>query len=68
MFDKGSNLINQNKITSESCKTKDLWITDFILFQNVNKVALGFTTKEIGLIEEFKNSSLLNIDLILYLK
>lgn len=48
LYDKNCQMINNSKINSESCKTKDLWITDFVLLQNVNKVALGFTTKEIG--------------------
>ena len=51
LYDKNSQMINNSKINSESCKTKDLWITDFVLLQNVNKVALGFTTKEIGIYE-----------------
>jgi hypothetical protein len=49
MYDKNFNISNSTKVQSDSCKSKDLWITDYILLQNVNKIALGFTTKEIGL-------------------
>ncbi len=48
MYDKTFNITNGTKVSSDSCKSKDLWITDYILLQNVNKIALGFTTKEIG--------------------
>ena len=48
MYDKTFNITNGTKVNSDSCKSKDLWITDYNLLQNVNKIALGFTTKEIG--------------------
>ena len=48
MYDKNFNVSNSTKVNSDSCKSKDLWITDYILLQNVNKIALCFTTKEIG--------------------
>ena len=48
MYDKGSNVVNSNKIYIESCKSKDLWVTDFAVLQNINKVVVSFTTKEIG--------------------
>ncbi len=40
-------MTNNTKINSESCKSKDLWVTDFVVLQNINKVVLAFTTKEI---------------------
>ena len=48
MFDKNMGLVNSAKINTESCKSKDLWVTDFVILQNVNKVVLAYTTKEIG--------------------
>ena len=51
MYDKTFNITNGAKVNSDSCKTKDLWITDYILLQNVNKIALAFTTKEIAIYE-----------------
>lgn len=41
-------MVNNTKLNTESCKSKDLWVTDFIILQNVNKLAIAFTTKEIG--------------------
>lgn len=51
MYDKTFSITNGTKVSSDSCKSKDLWITDYILLQNVNKIALGFTTKEIAIYE-----------------
>ncbi|XP_076812547.1 cilia- and flagella-associated protein 337-like [Clavelina lepadiformis] len=36
------------KISTESVKPRDLWITDFVLLPNVNKIAVSFTSKEIA--------------------
>lgn len=36
------------KTQTDSCKTRDLWVTDFVILQNINKIALSFTSKEIG--------------------
>jgi hypothetical protein len=36
------------KTHTDSCKTRDLWVTDFVILQNINKIALSFTSKEIG--------------------
>jgi hypothetical protein len=36
------------KATTESCKIRDLWITDFVLMTNVNKVAIAYTSKELS--------------------
>ncbi|CAF3375554.1 unnamed protein product [Rotaria socialis] len=35
------------KAGTESCKIRDLWITDFVLMTNVNKVAVAYTSKEL---------------------
>ena len=36
------------KTGTDSCKARDLWVTYFVILQNVNKIALAFTSKEIG--------------------
>ncbi|PAA94333.1 hypothetical protein BOX15_Mlig001871g2 [Macrostomum lignano] len=36
------------RTSSDACKQRDLWVTDFVLLQNVSKVAVGFTSKEIA--------------------
>lgn len=36
------------KAATESCKVRDLWITDFALMTNVNKVAIAYTSKELS--------------------
>lgn len=37
------------RTASESCRTKDLWVTGFVpLPPPINKIALAFTSKEIG--------------------
>jgi hypothetical protein len=36
------------KAATESCKIRDLWITDFVLMTNVNKVAIAYTSKELS--------------------
>jgi len=36
------------KTNTDSCKARDLWVTYFVILQNINKVALSFTSKEIG--------------------
>ncbi|XP_076081504.1 cilia- and flagella-associated protein 337-like isoform X1 [Mytilus galloprovincialis] len=37
------------KTQTDSCKTRDLWVTDFVILQNINKIALSFTSKEIAI-------------------
>ncbi len=49
MFGSGVNLIHTAKIHHDSCKLRDLWVTDFVIMPNVNKIAVAFTTKEIGI-------------------
>ncbi|XP_064645218.1 WD repeat-containing protein 49-like isoform X2 [Lineus longissimus] len=46
----GQNLKLQRslKTGTESCKARDLWVTDFIPLPNINKIALSFTSKEIA--------------------
>ena len=36
------------KAITESCKVRDLWITDFVLMANGNKVAIAYTSKELS--------------------
>jgi hypothetical protein len=45
------NMVNNTKVYTDSCKSKDLWVTDFIVLQNVNKIVLAYTTKEIEIYE-----------------
>ena len=49
----GQNLKIQRslKTGTDTCKMRDLWVTHFVLLPNVNKVALAFTSKEIGKIQ-----------------
>ncbi len=46
----GQNLKLQRslKTGTDTCKARDLWVTHFTSLQNVNKIALAFTSKEIG--------------------
>ncbi|WAR03587.1 WDR49-like protein [Mya arenaria] len=37
------------KTGTDSCKARDLWVTYFVILQNVNKIALAFTSKEIAI-------------------
>ena len=48
VYDYNMNLTIHNKASSTSCKSKDLWVTDFAVLMNANKIAVAFTTKEIG--------------------
>ena len=36
------------KAPTESSKMRDLWITDFVLMPNLNKVAISYTSKELS--------------------
>ncbi|XP_064596054.1 WD repeat-containing protein 49-like isoform X2 [Liolophura sinensis] len=36
------------KTGTDSCKARDLWVTHFVPLQNINKIALSFTSKEIA--------------------
>nr|XP_018668447.1 WD repeat-containing protein 49-like [Ciona intestinalis] len=36
------------KLSWDSIKARDLWVTDFVLLPNVNKIAVSFTSKEIA--------------------
>ena len=46
----GPNLKLQRSIKAgtDSCRARDLWITHFVHLHNINKIALAFTSKEIG--------------------
>jgi hypothetical protein len=48
VYDNNVNLTSNAKVSSTSCKSRDLWVTDFTILSNVNKIGLAFTTKEIG--------------------
>ncbi|XP_048251647.1 WD repeat-containing protein 49-like isoform X1 [Haliotis rufescens] len=37
------------KTGTDSCKARDLWVTHFVPLQNINKIALAFTSKEIAI-------------------
>ncbi|ELU05069.1 hypothetical protein CAPTEDRAFT_229382 [Capitella teleta] len=47
----GQNLKLQRnlKTGTDTCRARDLWMTDFIPLQNINKIALAFTSKEIAI-------------------
>ncbi|XP_036371011.1 WD repeat-containing protein on Y chromosome-like [Octopus sinensis] len=46
-----SNLQQQRceKLTTESCRSKDLWVTHFTPMLNTNKMAVAYTSKEIAI-------------------
>ena len=48
MYDNNLTMINNTKISSGNYKARDLWVTDFVILPNVNKIAVTFTKKEIG--------------------
>lgn len=49
MWDQQIRLQRTLRISTDSCKSRDLWVTNFTVLANINKIALGFTSKEIGL-------------------
>lgn len=50
LFDTNVNMTFHTKADNETreCKSRDLWVTDFVVMLNANKIALAVTTKEIG--------------------
>lgn len=48
MWDQELKLQRMLKTGTDSCRSRDLWVTYFTILPNVNKVALCFTSKEIG--------------------
>ncbi|CAH8848703.1 unnamed protein product [Trichobilharzia szidati] len=36
------------KVSTESCRPRDTFVTDFVVMPNINKVAIAFTSKEIA--------------------
>ncbi|PAA70774.1 hypothetical protein BOX15_Mlig005513g1 [Macrostomum lignano] len=36
------------RVGTEACRQRDLWVTGFAVLQNVSKIAIGFTSKEIA--------------------
>ncbi|KAK2183025.1 hypothetical protein NP493_327g03000 [Ridgeia piscesae] len=49
MWDQELKLQRTLKTSTDSCRSRDLWVTYFTVLSNVNKVALCFTSKEIAL-------------------
>ena len=41
------------KTGTDTCRMRDLWVTHFVVLHNINKIALGFTSKEIGIIHVY---------------
>ncbi|XP_059162775.1 WD repeat-containing protein 49-like isoform X2 [Physella acuta] len=37
------------KTGTDACRSRDIWVTHFVPLQNVNKIALAFTSKEIAI-------------------
>ncbi|CAH1788695.1 unnamed protein product [Owenia fusiformis] len=48
MWGQNMKLQRHLKTGTESCKARDLWVTHFVALQNINKIALAFTSKEIA--------------------
>ena len=46
----GQNLKLQRslKTGTDTCRARDIWITHFVLLPNINKIAIAYTSKEIG--------------------
>ncbi|UJR35381.1 hypothetical protein I4U23_028138 [Adineta vaga] len=47
LYDDETQFYKTFKATTENCKLRDLWITDFVFMSNNNKIALSYTSKEI---------------------
>lgn len=37
------------KVSTDSCRSRDIWVTDYALMPNINKIAVAYTSKEIGM-------------------
>ena len=37
------------KTGTDSCRARDLWVTNYVPLHNINRIALSFTSKEIGM-------------------
>uniref|UniRef100_A0A3P8TTE5 WD repeat domain 49 n=1 Tax=Amphiprion percula TaxID=161767 RepID=A0A3P8TTE5_AMPPE len=40
-------LVNTHRLQNSTVAPKDLWVTDMVLLQNVHKIAVSFTSKEV---------------------
>ncbi|ESO89700.1 hypothetical protein LOTGIDRAFT_124680, partial [Lottia gigantea] len=49
MWNQDLKLQKSLKISTGAYRARDLWVMDFVLLQNVNKIALAFTSKEIAI-------------------
>ncbi|CAF1205487.1 unnamed protein product [Adineta ricciae] len=47
IYDDDMQLFKSISASTENCKSRDLWITDFALMPNNSKIALAYTSKEI---------------------
>ncbi|KAA0184030.1 WD repeat-containing protein 49, partial [Fasciolopsis buskii] len=36
------------KVSTDSCRSRDIWVTDYALMPNINKIAVAYTSKEIA--------------------
>ena len=41
-------VVRSLKTGTDACRSRDLWVTHFTVLPNINKIALSFTSKEIG--------------------
>ena len=48
MWNQNLKLQRSLKTGTDSCRARDLWVTSYVPLHNVNKIALSFTSKEIG--------------------
>jgi hypothetical protein len=56
------------KAPAESCKLRDLWLTDFVFMPNNNKIALAYTSKELSRIVILSYESVPTPPLFSYLR
>lgn len=47
-WDNHMKLNRELKLSAESVRPRDLWVTDFVLLPHLNKIAVSFTSKEIA--------------------
>ncbi|XP_013414484.2 WD repeat-containing protein 49-like [Lingula anatina] len=55
MWDPSLKLQRTIKTGTESCRQRDLWMSHFVPLQNINKIALAFTSKEIAFYDMSSN-------------
>lgn len=47
MYGLDMHLQKSNKITTDMCKQRDLWVADAVIMANINKMAFLLSSKEI---------------------